>query len=297
MKHLDHEDSLAEAEEAASWEQENWNKYALAAAAMTDLANNSLDKLTTLKVEALNVKAATEFTDALNGAKELLNSSIETTHVVVQVYELVLFAATRGCTAESVQPLKKHLRDLSVLRMATVIDPRLYTFEFRSSLQDVWFNLLVKLGREDAINIQSQLMQSCKWTLENPWFSGNERENMKREIHRFLKNPSLDEKYNRKKRLTRAPPSAEMESSEAAAYCQSLGATLEPGNELLRAAEEDLAFWLLQLWQKSGEAWPPYEPRRICVRLPMESMRLLLPVSGAPAYVLQRGIRKRGRRK
>ena len=285
MKYLDHEEVLAETEEAASWRQEDENKYVVAATAMANLASDSLETLTTSKVEALNFNAATEFTNALNQARELLNSSIKTTHVVVQVYELVLFAATRGCTAESVQLVKKQLRDLSVLRMATVIDPRFYTFEFRSSLQDVWFNLLVKLGREDAINIQSQLMQSCKWTLENPWFSGNERENMKREIHRFLENPSLDEKYSRKKRLTRAPPSVEMESSEAAAYCQSLRATLEPGNELLRAAEEDLAFWLLQLWQKSGEAWPPYEPRRIRVRLPMKSMRLLLPVSQVPAYV------------
>ena len=65
MKHLDHEEAFTETEEDASWRQEDENKYVEAATAMANLASDSLEKLATLKVEALNFKAATEFTNAL----------------------------------------------------------------------------------------------------------------------------------------------------------------------------------------------------------------------------------------
>ena len=69
MKHLDHEEAFTETEEDASWRQEDENKYVEAATAMANLASDSLEKPATLKVEALNFKTATEFTNALNQAR------------------------------------------------------------------------------------------------------------------------------------------------------------------------------------------------------------------------------------
>ena len=131
------------------------------AAAKTSEVCAEMEEMALLKVEARTESNGVKFREIfLEAASQLAESAPSDADSVVRVYDMVLQASYLGCTNKNVQNIKKTLRDVFTLRLATIVDA--YDEDlFREVIAQRWASI-----EEKDIDVRSKLFQSCRHVLK-----------------------------------------------------------------------------------------------------------------------------------